>query len=96
MHDEVTGTSPCPHGGDKVAADIRFGVPTEVVEEEFEQCNRCAILKQRFGTSSAGMAELADAADSKSADLRVMGVRPPLPAPVLKPIASCSWQSRAQ
>ena len=29
----------------------------------------------------AGMAELADAADSKSADLRVMGVRPPLPAP---------------
>jgi hypothetical protein len=27
------------------------------------------------------MAELADAADSKSADLRVMGVRPPLPAP---------------
>ena len=31
---------------------------------------------------SAGMAELADAADSKSADLRVMGVRPPLPAPM--------------
>jgi hypothetical protein len=28
------------------------------------------------------MAELADAADSKSADLRVMGVRPPLPAPM--------------
>ncbi len=28
------------------------------------------------------MAELADAADSKSADLRVMGVRPPLPAPI--------------
>jgi hypothetical protein len=27
------------------------------------------------------MAELADAADSKSADLRVMGVRFPLPAP---------------
>ena len=30
---------------------------------------------------SAGMAELADAADSKSADRKVMGVRPPLPAP---------------
>ena len=30
---------------------------------------------------SAGMAELADAADSKSADLRVLGVRLPLPAP---------------
>ena len=30
------------------------------------------------------MAELADAADSKSADLRVMGVRPPLPAPIIK------------
>ncbi len=27
------------------------------------------------------MAELADAADSKSADLRVLGVRFPLPAP---------------
>jgi hypothetical protein len=31
---------------------------------------------------SAGMAELADAADSKSADLRVLGVRLPLPAPL--------------
>ena len=29
------------------------------------------------------MAELADAADSKSADLRVLGVRLPLPAPIL-------------
>ncbi len=28
------------------------------------------------------MAELADAADSKSADLRVLGVRLPLPAPM--------------
>jgi hypothetical protein len=28
------------------------------------------------------MAELADAADSKSADRKVMGVRPPLPAPI--------------
>jgi hypothetical protein len=27
------------------------------------------------------MAELADAADSKSADRKVVGVRPPLPAP---------------
>src|SRR6202043_3027434 len=35
--------------------------------------------------SSAGMAELADAADSKSADLRVLGVRLPLPAPLQKP-----------
>ena len=32
--------------------------------------------------SKAGMAELADAADSKSADLRVLGVRLPLPAPL--------------
>jgi hypothetical protein len=31
------------------------------------------------------MAELADAADSKSADLRVLGVRLPLPAPAQKP-----------
>jgi hypothetical protein len=35
--------------------------------------------------SCAGMAELADAADSKSADLRVLGVRLPLPAPPLNP-----------
>ena len=36
------------------------------------------------------MAELADAADSKSADLRVLGVRLPLPAPAkpLAPLAS--------
>ena len=31
--------------------------------------------------SSAGMAELADAADSKSAGLRPLGVQVPLPAP---------------
>jgi hypothetical protein len=30
------------------------------------------------------MAELADAADSKSADLRVLGVQLPLPAPLTK------------
>src|SRR3954454_14939951 len=32
------------------------------------------------------MAELADAEDSKSADLRVLGVRLPLPAPALEPV----------
>ena len=36
----------------------------------------------------AGMAELADAADSKSADLRVLGVRLPLPAPLKGPALS--------
>ena len=34
------------------------------------------------------MAELADAADSKSADLRVLGVRLPLPAPIVKTFPS--------
>ena len=39
----------------------------------------------------AGMAELADAADSKSADLRVLGVRLPLPAPLW--CLTMAWKS---
>ena|SRR5882757_3814113 len=38
-------------------------------------------LEVSSGYAQAGMAELADAADSKSAGLRPLGVRPPLPAP---------------
>ena len=41
----------------------------------------CAILLMDISIQ-AGMVELADAADSKSADRKVMGVRPPLPAPL--------------
>jgi hypothetical protein len=42
----------------------------------------CAKLLASSGLGErAGMAELADAADSKSADRKVVGVRPPLPAP---------------
>jgi hypothetical protein len=41
---------------------------------------------------NAGMAELADAADSKSADLRVLGVRLPLPAPAQ--ISEKQWFTR--
>ena len=37
------------------------------------------------------MAELADAADSKSAGLRPLGVRPPLPAPSLKPASEAGF-----
>jgi hypothetical protein len=37
------------------------------------------------------MAELADAADSKSADLRVLGVRLPLPAPTTFVIMALGW-----
>jgi hypothetical protein len=39
------------------------------------------------------MAELADAADSKSAEGNLMGVRPPLPAPTLKPIGASAAES---
>ena len=40
------------------------------------------------------MAELADAADSKSADLRVLGVRLPLPAPLQTPTKyAAGWAS---
>ena len=42
----------------------------------------CAILALA-NPPLAGMAELADAADSKSADRKVVGVRPPLPAPAI-------------
>src|SRR5579871_5500953 len=40
------------------------------------------------------MAELADAADSKSADLRVLGVRLPLPAPKPDPFEDSSLTRR--
>src|ERR1017187_5573964 len=39
------------------------------------------------------MAELADAADSKSADRKVVGVRPPLPAPYLTVFKICSLEN---
>src|SRR5439155_20873553 len=44
---------------------------------------------------SAGMAELADAADSKSAGLRPLGVRLPLPPPSLNPFrySYTTWAS---
>jgi hypothetical protein len=49
-------------------------------------CLRSESMSERYREAGlvgipAGMAELADAADSKSADRKVVGVRPPLPAP---------------
>ena len=41
------------------------------------------------------MAELADAADSKSADRKVVGVRPPLPAPIKSMIYEINASSDA-
>jgi hypothetical protein len=55
----------------------RFGARQSLCDTVFAQYCYATLLPK------AGMAELADAADSKSADLRVMGVRPPLPAPAL-------------
>jgi hypothetical protein len=54
----------------------------------------CAILFKQEPTQ-AGMVELADAADSKSADRKVMGVRPPLPAPKILKRLSANGHSSA-
>ena len=57
--------------------------------------NACAILFKQ-ATTPAGMAELADAADSKSADRKVVGVRPPLPAPSKSVMKNSSLQPSQQ
>src|SRR5258706_7541348 len=51
-------------------------------------------LEVSSGYAQAGMAELADAADSKSAGLRPLGVRLPLPAPALRLLNPISCEQR--
>jgi hypothetical protein len=58
--------------------------PSPAVWPELTEWRSGQTLCDTLGASfqpEAGMAELADAADSKSADRKVVGVRPPLPAP---------------
>ncbi len=58
----------------------RDAEPTAAAQPSGVKDKGCAILLEQQ-SNPAGMVELADAADSKSAALRGMGVRPPLPAP---------------
>src|SRR5437763_16488788 len=58
--------------GQNLLVAQRFGARDLQLEALQALCDTC---------TKAGMAELADAADSKSADLRVLGVQLPLPAP---------------
>ena len=74
-------------------------LPSEAEARLFARgCGRrikgCEILLRAEPLSQAGMAELADAADSKSADRKVVGVRPPLPAPALNNFRISNLQMR--
>jgi hypothetical protein len=73
-----------PVGASKPESQVRYGALPPPGRQHDDVTNRFQSIKLRIQSSlptRAGMAELADAADSKSADLRVLGVQLPLPAP---------------
>ena len=78
------------HGCRRIASHARLNTWTCQVSKHRSRLLLLLDAKQ----GNAGMAELADAADSKSAEGNLVGVRPPLPAPLCRLNKSARPQMR--